>query len=342
MSAFSLRVPSVKLDGARLDGHCGRRSRAAAGPGSPGRRQVDLIAVDVIERARRVGGRPAAVGEVHVAAEVRLLDRAEARLGLRRSSRATARCRSTAGRSCRGRARLAVTRRRRRTSRSAGPCPAAPVARRASPTVIRCAGASPSAGRSTCTFSVRVEVGHGRAVGRHRRCRWSCRRSAAPARRRRAGQLRRRRSRSAARAAASGRRRRRSGRCRAPTSICALSPVPVIRLLPRSCSVCTRLSSWRRAATVISSASMVRPSASMCAVPVELDVVLGAREAGRAGGGVERPLPFSSGVDGDVRLGEQPEHLAVAIVGGADAGALHPAARERHRPRDLEIPALSS
>ena len=69
----------------------------------------------------------------------------------------------------------------------------------------------------------------------------------------------------------------------------------------------------------MSAASAVRPSETMRASFVELHVVVGAREAGAAGGRLDRAAAGGVRRDGDVRLGEYPQHVVVAVVGGADA-----------------------
>src|SRR6185295_18272448 len=103
-----------------------------------------------------------------------------------------------------------------------------------------------------------------------------------------------------------------------------LSPLPTIRLLPRSCSTCTRWSSWVRK-IVISSASMSRPSPLMCA-----------GHSYGFGGGVNGSLSFFDGRHRDVGLCLQPQHLTIEVVGGADASAVHASAFERDSSWNLQ------
>ena len=273
----------------------------------------------------RVGGDLRAVGEMHVAVEIRLLDGAEARLRRRRSGVSDARDAldrrdaSAAPRASRD------TRRCRRMSRSAGRRRARPwptsVAER-----MRLAGASPSAGRSTWTFSVAFRLVTVVAVGRHRDVDRLAGDARPPALRRSPGSCTTAFSielRALQRASVVGVGQidvARRHRLRAAAVAAA-----VMRLLPRSCSVLHTLRRLRVRRMVISSASMIRPSAVDVRVPGQPHVVLGARHAGGAGSRLERSLPLLVRRDGDVRLVEQPEHFAIAIVGRADAGALHAA-----------------
>ncbi len=74
----------------------------------------------------------------------------------------------------------------------------------------------------------------------------------------------------------------------------------------------------------------------------QADVIVRAREPGGSSCGPHgaRAVPVRD--NGDLRLREQPEHVAHAIVGGPDALAGHAPARERHRARHFEqsIPVL--
>ena len=74
---------------------------------------------------------------------------------------------------------------------------------------------------------------------------------------------------------------------------------------------------------MITSASAVRVSVDEACAAVELDEVLRARQAGLGRGRLDGAAARRVGRDREVGLGEQPEHVAVLVVGGADAGAFH-------------------
>ena len=63
----------------------------------------------------------------------------------------------------------------------------------------------------------------------------------------------------------------------------------------------------------------MRPSRDDVCGLGEPDVVFGARQARSACGGVERAAAVLVGRHGNLRLGEQPQDVALAIVGGANA-----------------------
>ena len=156
VSAFSLRVPRTNSIVRASTVTRPSLTRGVGGPGSPGRRQIDLVPIDVIERALCVGGDLRAVGEMDVAVEIRLLDGAEAGLRLH-GQRQRARDALDRGRVL-PRARASRgTRRCRRRSRSAGRC-RAPLSPVSVADRMRLAGAAPSAGRSTWTFSVALRL----------------------------------------------------------------------------------------------------------------------------------------------------------------------------------------
>ena len=156
VSAFSLRVPRTNSIVRASTVTRPSLTRGVAGPGSPDDDRSIWSFVDVIERALCVGGDLRAVGEMDVAVEIRLLDGAEARLRLH-GQRQRARDALDRGDVLPRRAASRDTRRCRRRSRSAGRC-RAPLSPVSVADRMRLAGRSPSAGRSTWTFSVALRL----------------------------------------------------------------------------------------------------------------------------------------------------------------------------------------
>jgi hypothetical protein len=80
--------------------------------------------------------------------------------------------------------------------------------------------------------------------------------------------------------------------------------------------------------------------ANYMSVAGQADVVFGACQSGRRGSRVDRAFAFFVGRDDDLGVGQQPDHFAVAVVGGAATRPGHPAANEGHLPRHRDDAGL--
>ena len=84
----------------------------------------------------------------------------------------------------------------------------------------------------------------------------------------------------------------------------------------------------------MTSASAVRVVGREASGALELDEVLRAREAGLGGAAIDGAGAGGVRRDGDAGLSQQPDDVAVAVVGRPNARALHPALGEGDRPGD--------